>query len=38
MSGQVAVVINQVTKFAILMAIGFISAKTNVITKDALYI
>lgn len=36
MSGQVVVVVNQVTIFAILMTIGFISAKTTVLTKNGL--
>lgn len=36
MTGQIVIVINQIIIFAILMVIGFIAAKTKVITKDAL--
>jgi len=35
-TGQVVVVVDQIIIFAIIMTIGFIAAKTNVITKDAL--
>lgn len=36
MGGQIAVVFNQIIVFAILMTIGFIAAKTNVLTKEGL--
>jgi len=36
LTGQIVVVVNQIEIFAILMAIGFIAAKTNILTKDAL--
>lgn len=36
MTGQIVVVVNQIIIFAILMVVGFIGAKTNVITKDGL--
>ncbi|WP_027363530.1 AEC family transporter [Desulfotruncus alcoholivorax] len=36
MTGQIVIVVNQVIIFTILMSIGFIAAKTNVLTKDAL--
>ena len=36
MTGQIDIVVNQIIIFAILMAIGFIAAKANVLTKDVL--
>ncbi|ACV62535.1 Auxin Efflux Carrier [Desulfofarcimen acetoxidans DSM 771] len=36
MSGRIAVVINQIIIFAILMFVGYAGAKTDVITKDGL--
>lgn len=36
MTGQIGVVFNQIIIFTILMAIGFIAAKTNVLTQDVL--
>lgn len=36
MTGQLVVIFNQIIIFAILMSIGFIAAKTSIITKDAL--
>lgn len=38
MTEQIIVVVNQIIIFAILMVIGFIAAKTNVFTSDALNI
>jgi predicted permease len=38
MTGQMAIVTNQIIVFSILMTIGFIAAKTKVLTKDALNI
>lgn len=36
MTEQIDIIINQIIVFSILMAIGFVSAKSNVFTKDAL--
>lgn len=36
MTGQIAVIVNQIIIFAMLMAIGFAAAKAGVLTKDAL--
>lgn len=36
LTGQIDIIINQIIVFAILMVIGFIAAKTNIFTKDAL--
>lgn len=36
MAGQLAIVTNQIIIFAILMTVGFIAAKANILTKDAL--
>ncbi|BBB90099.1 MAG TPA: AEC family transporter [Methylomusa anaerophila] len=36
MTAQIAAITNQIIIFAILMAIGFIAAKTDIFTKDAL--
>jgi predicted permease len=36
LTGQIAVIVNQIIIFAMLMAIGFAAAKAGVLTKDAL--
>jgi|AGTN01.2.fsa_nt_gi Predicted permeases len=36
MAGQIDLVLNQIVIFAILMAIGFLAAKANVLTRDVL--